>query len=313
MKTLYSSLVCLAMLTAIQADPLSDADREALLEQLENIQKEANSKVDARFRVAITAFKQAMASNQAALDLYLDCEEKVNYTDMKKKSSDFRDWKRKNAERLSDSGFKMALRQQLRWLVLTLEAASEDPDRERLAVEASKVLDSIFSNAEDYTDHKSVLQAGVTGSVFARAYDIKGVKAEDWPLSPVQIEAVYDQIILPPLRRSDRLQSLRQAWNRRMIQEGLKVEHWDGKTQKRGQDTDETAAYERFVTERVPQLRWEAELDLFKSGDERAAAMRMLKHIDENISHKSAPKWTSDFVSLLQGNPEAEDEEDDES
>lgn len=301
MKTQLLAVACAAITSASNAEYLSDADREALLEKLENIQKEADSRVDARFRVAISAFRTAMSSNDAAIDLYLNCEEKVNFTDMKKKSSDFRDWRRKNAEMLSDSGFKMALRQQLRWLVLTLEAASEDPDRDQLAAEASKIVDSIFSQAEDLAEHRKVLEAGVTSSVFARAYDIKGIEVKEWPLSPIQIEAVYDQVLLPPLRRPDRISSLKTAWTKRMLQEEAKVKHWTGKVQERGQDPDETAAYEIFVTERVPQLRWDCEMDMFKAGDQRGAAMRMLEHIDKNISHKSAPKWTSDFVGLLQG------------
>ena len=120
-----------------------------------------------------------MSSNKAAIDLYLNCEEKVNFEDMKKKSSDYREWKRKNAEMLSDSAFKLALRQQLRWLILTLEAASEEPDREQLAVEAAKVVDSIFDQADDMADHQETLQMSVISTVFARAYDIKGIEVEE--------------------------------------------------------------------------------------------------------------------------------------
>jgi len=303
MKThCFTFAFAFTVLSAVSnADYLSDADREALLERLEDIKEQADSKVDARFRVAISAFKTGMSSNDAAIDLYLNCEEKVNYTDMKRKSSEFRDWKRKNADMLSDSGFKMALRQQLRWLVLTLEAVSEEPDREQLAVEAAKVVDSIFNQAEELAEHRKVLDSAVTATVFARAYDIKAIEAEEWPLSPVQIEAIYDQVLLPPLRRSDRITSLKAAWTKRMVQEGAKVKHWSGRTQERGQEPEDTAAYEEFVTERLPQLRWESEIDMFKAGDERGAAMRMLEHIDANITHKSAPKWTSDFVGLLQG------------
>jgi hypothetical protein len=59
-------------------------------------------------------------------------------------------------------------------------------------------------------------------------------------------------------------------------------------------------AYDKFVAETLPNLRWEAEVDIFKAGDEKGAAIRMLAHIEDNLSHESAPKWAEDFVALLQ-------------
>ena len=47
-------------------------------------------------------------------------------------------------------------------------------------------------------------------------------------------------------------------------------------------------------------LKWDAEVDLFKVGDEKGAAVRMLKHIEDNLSHESAPQWAEDFVTMLQ-------------
>ena len=302
MKTLsIALLVSLASPIAI-ADDLTQADRETLLEKLEAIRNDADAKVDARFRAAISAYRNAMSSESAAIDLYLKCEEMVNFQEQNKKSGDFREWKRKNADKLSDKYFKMALRQQLRWLVLTLEAASEDPDRDKLAAEAGKVLESIMTQAEDLAPHRNVLQQSVTSSVFARAYDINSLKVEKWPLSPAQIQPVYDQVILPPLRRPDRFTSLRAAWTRRMVQEGMVADLWSGKPdeKKKGVRSPE---YDKFIENTLPKLQWDAEVDLFKAGDERGAAVRMLAHIEKNLAHDAAPKWAGDFVALLQPAP----------
>ena len=59
----------------------------------------------------------------------------------------------------------------------------------------------------------------------------------------------------------------------------------------------------------LQSIGWGQELNhLFKAGDEKAAAMRMLKHINENLSHESAPKWAKDFVTMLEvkESPESE-------
>ncbi|QTN30828.1 hypothetical protein HZ994_00280 [Akkermansiaceae bacterium] len=303
MNPLKLLLLLAACCHTASAQKLSNSDREALLERLEKISEEASSKVDARFRTAISAYRSAMASDDAAMDLYLKCEEKVNFEEMQKKGADFREWKKRNAEVFSDKDFREALRQQLRWLVLTLEAASEDPDRDKLAAEASRVLESIVSQAEDFTKHRNVLQQPGTGSVFARAYDINGVKAEQWPPSPIPIAAVYEQVILPPLRRSDRLASLSDAWKKRMVQESTLLDTWDSSGDGKGKAGQQGPAYVKFVSETLPRLRWDAEKDLFRYGDERGAALRMLAHIQENLTHEDAPKWTDEFKSLLQAAP----------
>ena len=303
MKTLpVAILLALSCPTAF-AQKLSNSDREALLEKLEKIREEADSKVDARFRAAITAYRAAMVSDDTAMDLYLKCEEKVNFEDMQKSGSDFRDWKKSNDDKFSDKSFREALRQQLRWLVLTLEAASEDPDTDKLATEASKVLESIVSQADDFTKFRSVLQQPATASVFARAYDINGVKVEKWPLSPLPVTAIYEQVILPPLRRPDRLAALADAWDKRMIQESTLLDAWDADSDGKGKSGEHGPAYEKFVSETLPALRWERELDLFRNGDERAAALRMLTHIEGNLSHENAPKWADEFSTLLQTAP----------
>ena len=291
--------------TPVGAEDLTHSDRKALLERLEMIRKESATNVDARFRTAISAFRGAMTSGAAAMDLYLKCEEMVNFKEMQKKNVDFREWKRKNTEKLSDKGFREALRQQLHWLVLTLEAASEDADRDRLAVEAGKALDSIVSGAEDYSEYRAVLQQDITSSVFARAYDINGVKVENWPLSPVPFAAIYEQVILPQFRRPDRLASLKSAWTKRMMQESALLDAWSGRPGRKKKSGTRSPAYEKFVSQTLPKLQWESEVDLFSNGDEQGAARRMVDHIDKNITHDAAPKWIDDFTALIQGNIEA--------
>lgn len=304
MKAFSISLLLSLAAPAAFADVLTQADREALLEKLEEIRNEADSKVDARFRAALTAYRSAMSSDDGAVELYLKCEEMVNFEEMNKKSGDFRDWKRINSDLLSDKDFKMALRQQLRWLVLTLEAASKEPDRDQIAMEAGKILDSIMTQAEDFAAQRTVLEQSVTTSVFARAYDINSLKIENWPLSPVQIQAIYDQVIFPPLRRADRLTALKAAWTKRMVHESTVADLWSGKPGEKNKPGVRSPEYDKFVAETLPKRQWESEVDLFKAGDERGAAIRMLAHIEKNLAHDAAPNWAGDFITLLQPKPE---------
>jgi len=301
MKTLTAALLLTFTFPSAFAQKLTNSDREALIEKLETVRKEATSKVDARFRTAIAAYRGAMSSPNATMDLYLKCEELLNFDEMQKRHGDYREWKRKNEEKFGDSAFREALRMQLRWLVLTLEAASEDPDRDKLAAEASKVIESVVSGAGEFSKYRSILQQGVTSSVFARAYDISGIEVEEWPLSPLPIAAVYDQAILPPLRRTDRLSSLQAAWQKRIAQESSLIESWGAPPGENAKAGERSPDAEKFFTDTLPVLKWNAEMDLFTHGDERGAAVRMLELINRNMSHKEAPRWIEEFTAALQG------------
>lgn len=297
-------LLCSAFaLSNAQAEILSDSDREALIENLDKLKEAAESRIDARFRVALAAFRNALNNDEAAKELYLNCVEKVNFNDQQKTAGDFREWKRKEAERMSDPGLKLALRYQLSWLVLTLQAASEKPDRAKLADDAQGIVDSIFRDPEKLQNQEQLLSQPVTSSVFARAYDINSVKAEKWSLSPVQLEQIYTDILLPSFRQPDRLDGLRTVWMKRIQQEGAKAQFWSNnkKDDKRigMASAMRPPEYEKFIEETLPKLQWAMEVDLFNHGDQKGAAIRMLAHMEKYVAHPSVREWGQEFRTLL--------------
>jgi hypothetical protein len=300
-----ATLLCAALtVSAARSEPLSAADREALIESLENLRASANERVDARFRAAINAYRPAMASNEAAIDFFLKCEEKVNYEDQNKKTSEFREWKRREADLLSDASFRLALRYQLRWLILTLRASSEDADMNAIAVDAQEIVDAVFQDVTKLGTQAQILRQPVTATVFAKAYEIGSLQKEGWPLSPLQLDQIYDKVIFPILRMPSRLESLRGAWIKRIQQEGIAAENWSGDGRGRrggnGVSAEQRAVNSgRFATETLPELQWNMEMDLFRSGDESGAAKRMLAHIHNHITHKSARDWSEQFTTLL--------------
>ncbi|RPJ35295.1 MAG: hypothetical protein EHM17_03110 [Verrucomicrobiaceae bacterium] len=308
MRMLAMTMGAVLAIQPAGAETLSPADREALLEKLEKLRENADSKVDARFRMAIAAYNAAAGGDQAAAEFHLQCIEKVDFMDQLKKNSDFREWKRKEAEKLSAPGRGLALRLQLRWLILTLRAASEKADRDPLISGVQEIVAAIARDAEKLKDHRQILSQPVTSSVFAKAYDIGEVTLEKWPLAPGDIGQIYEQILLPPLHKPGQLEALRSAWIRRIQQEMAVQESWAGENDPANRRIGTAAElrppeYDFFVAETVPELQWQMELDLFKHGDEQAAALRMLGHLEKHINHKSARSWAAEFGKLL--NPAA--------
>jgi len=300
-------LVCSTLLFHVgHAESLSDADRETLLGNLEKLRDASDSKADARFRIALAAYRNAIGNDEAAIDLYLNCMEKVNFEELHKKAADFREWKSKEREKLSDPGLRLALRHQLRWLMLTLEAASAKPDRVKLTSEAQEAVDSIFRDADKLKNQQEILSQAVTSTVFAKAYDINHVKVDNWALSPIEIDAVYDQILLPPYRKPTALGILRAGWIKRIQQETVKMELWSAKRKEVREDKRSAMAsdmqspeYLKFLDEDLPKLQWKMEVDLYNFGDEAGASVRMLAHLEKHIGHPSARDWADELKKLL--------------
>ncbi len=302
-------LVCSALiLDGLHAETLSDADRETLLENLEKLRDASDGRMDARFRLAIAAYRNALSNDEAAIELYFSCMEKVDFEDLHKRAADFREWKRKEGERLSDPGLRLALRYQLRWLMLTLEAASPKPDMSKLARDAQDTLDSIFRDSDKLKYQQEILTQAATSSVFARAYDINHVKVEKWAQSPLDLESIYENILLPPYRTPATLAPLRSGWLKRIQQETVKMELWSNKRRNR-EDREEkrigmaddmkTPEYQEFLEKELPELQWKMELDLFRYGDEAGASRRMLAHLEKYIGHSAYREWSEQFTKLI--------------
>lgn len=321
MRLLLLLFPLLALPGTLRADPLNDTDRKALLEKLLHLEENANERIGEHYRRAIRDFSSAMRSEGDALDLYLDCVEKVDFEDRLRDHSEFRAWKRNQENQLKDPGFQLALRYQLRWLTLVLKSASKGADKNALAKEAYEQMTTIYREIEPIENHQSTLKQSVTSSVFARAYDIHHIETK-FPLSPASISQIYEDVILPPLRQGRMVEALKSNWRQRIRMEEIDATAWaahntrvfsgdkrdrererEAKNQNRDQQRLEQ---EKFATETRPELLWEMEVDLFNAGDEAGAAGRMLSHVNRHLTHKSCSKWVRSLESLL--SPETAEE-----
>jgi hypothetical protein len=315
-RALSLALLSLALPHLHAADTLTEADREILIDKLKKIENAADEKMDQRFRVAVSAFRAAMVSDEATMDLYLKCVEKIEFEDEHKKGQDFRDWKRKEDEKLGSLAFRRALRHQLRWLVLTLQVASKGSDITAFGSDASRLVDEVFDDLKHLGGQQGVMKQNVNGTVFAQAYNLNDVAPKDWPLNPVSLLDLYDKVILPPLRKPEKTSQLRSAWMKRIRQEVAAREDWSKKDQAEKEDDKEetesrigtkealrTPETEKFLSTVYPELLWQMEVDVFKAGDQRGASLRMLQHLEKYTAHPKAPDWARQFHVLL--DPEA--------
>jgi hypothetical protein len=299
MKCLLPIITGILCANTFAQGSLSEPEREALMDKLETLRDAAQTNVSSKFNGATAAFKQGMSSNSAALELYLKCVEKVNFEEKNRNGQDFRDWKRRSRQ-LEDPAFAMALRHQLNWFSLTLRAAADPGKIGKLSPDASKMIDSLMITAEE-VDSKAArdeLKRPVTNTIFAQAYGLGALQIEGWPMTPLPISEVYDKVILPPLRTPETTVALREAWINRIKCEDLAAMRWTGNGD-RAKNDPLSPEYVKFLTETKPTLIWDMEMDVFKAGDQRGAAVRMLEHLEKYITHYEATTWENEFRSLV--------------
>lgn len=286
-------------LSAADEGPLSDSDRQVLLERLKDLQEGAGGRAEKRAGSALTAFRAAAGSDDRAHELYVKCVEKVRFEDEKRSSQAFREWKRRHKDREDSPGFRRVLRHQLNWLLLTIEANSASDDEEgALSSRAISALDAILGDSELEPREFKMLEDDVTQTVFALAYGVGSEKK--WPASPVKLKDVYENHILPPLAAKKEVAAFRTAWEKWIAQEA-RLQESKSRSPEKG---ERSAAFDRFLVEKRPQMMWDLEKAIFEIGDEKGAALSMLKHLELFTGHKNEVKWTKEFFEIL--NPKEE-------
>lgn len=288
----------------LSAEPaiLSDSDREKLQDELDKVLNVAKTTSEKRFARAMSAFRSAISSDSAAYELYLDCYERVNFIDQQKSSQDFREWKRKHNDRDDLSEFKRVLRHQLNWLLLSIEASAQPEDIYQFSEKAMKKIDTIMSELEKLKSQQRVLSQSVLSSVYAKAFDMNGLEAEGWPLSPTDITGVYETLVMPPIRDEGDATRLRAAWNKRIKQVGLMKKEWSAspKSSKIGiKKETKSPEYEKWLDDGYLKLIWAMEKDCFEVGDEVNASSNMLSHLKKHIKHKLSLEWVKEFEDII--------------
>jgi hypothetical protein len=295
-RLLAAALLCLCAPVPAQDAPLTPKEQESMLKRLESLREEAGRVAAGRVASAVAAYKTALSGNEATIDLYFQCIEKVRYIDQNRPLIEFREWKRAQKDKFGELSFREALRYQLRWLLLGLEMASKEPPPGDMAEKAAELVASITRDAKNLGPHMAMLRESSFGTVFAHAYRIGHLAPEGWPAGPVPVGGVYEQLILPRLRAGGDIKRLEAAWTARINQETTLMTIAAGADKEKGE-----AELDRFNMEERPQLLWKMLTDIYRAGGQRQSAGKMLAFLEANLAHRSAVEWTTEMKELLAG------------
>lgn len=283
---------------------LSDAQVAGLLEQLATLREQLETGKGGNNAKALELFRQAAASDKAALDLYLACVKADQFDKEERRESEFRDWKNGNDSFHESKEHLAVLRLQLHYLVATIEVAR-----------AEKLADAIPA-VEDYLDFlfavekatlypkdldgrnvgrlRQVADQPILSTAFARRYklDLTLTPPEGWPEGPGNVAQLFDGILMPYYREAGMSAALMGAWDRRIAQaKALAALH---------QEEEDLRAYNRFVEEHLPRLLWGQARDRFLHQDQFGGAQDLLAVIKENLAHPDAGAWLSEFQAIVE-------------
>lgn len=327
---LFAGLVASAVRAQTPAAPqpepplpviLTPAQTVHILKELEKAESLIGKGRGGLFGTALGKFREAMASDTAALALYLDCYRLEHFERKNLKQSDFMDWRNRNELRLKDSDFKKGLLLQIEYLVLSIQAQDIDEDKKLAPLVASlqAFLGKAITAVQGSTKHSAsgavgpkdapggkgggrrgggggaggdivgVLRQAVGESEFANAYQLADyLNRKEWEYSPLDIDGIYQKIIFP-YYLAEKSSELPAQWEARINAE-MALRH---------AVLSETE-YNLFVKDEMPRRQWEKNIYLVSHNVSAVNAMAdLLKVIQNNPNHPDAVTWLKDFRELV--------------
>jgi hypothetical protein len=301
---------------------LTDSQLQVIKTQLEQLEKDVSKNRNSSLGGAMAALQKAMASENDARDLYMAAYKTNHFERKDLKDSEFTEWKTKNAPKLKDPEFLMALRLQAEYLVLSIQA------------QEAKEIDSIIPRLQDFiarefatiggvvkhttaggsavekktnaaTSAKTgralksigspqvleMLRKNVRGSDFSKYFLLdEFLKNKDWEYQPMDIAGIYRNVIFPYYREKKPTE-LGAQWDALIRYEFTLEEASRSETE-----------YALYYKERYPERMWDKANDLFSSNVNPVLALAdMIKLVRENPTHPKAPDWLKQIREKVDG------------
>ncbi|MEM0970069.1 MAG: hypothetical protein AAGJ31_12000, partial [Verrucomicrobiota bacterium] len=213
----------------IRAQELSPSEREQLGKIVSQIEETLTGGVSNNNERALSTCIAAAGSPKAAGTFFMECTKVLDFEEAGKRESDWREWRDANEDWIESDDHLLALQLQLRFLILKLQftkAATTDEEhqaaaRDQLIPAIMRYYDEVAASISQLEGQRSVLTSSVSNSKFAKRLklDITLDVPEPWVDSPLPVDAVYEQVILPNLREGTKHPSLMEAWDRRTAHE----------------------------------------------------------------------------------------------
>jgi hypothetical protein len=303
---------------------LTDEQMASIMKQLDQIESQITKNRGDSLGTALAKFRAAMNSDKDALDLYLACYKLENFDRKDLKQTDFQEWKDRNEERLKDQEFLTALRLQLEYLVLSIQAQDiEDKGplipalqayipKAVAAVQATMKHTASGAITEKDDDNNGngrnrrpggggpgqgqgqlmgMLRQSVKATEFSRAYQLDDfLKLEEWEYDPMNLQGIYMKIIFP-YYLENKPADLAAQWDAKINTELVLRKSVQSETE-----------YQVFYKENYPPMLWAKASYLLENNVNPIMALAdMLMIVRDNPTHPNAVAWLKQLREAVNG------------
>lgn len=261
-------------------------DTNAMLSNLQQLRTKHDQSAHSQISQTIRDFSSAAATPDSALAFYLQAVQITQFAGDSKQGTEFRDWKKKEGDRLKGPGLPMAMRICLSYMALSMQRVAGSTNAQLLPALLNYTAQTQAAMATIY-DQK-IIKEPVSGNLFARWYGFGGPLGglEEWEQSPGDIESIYAQSILPVMRKTH---------DPRILQ------YWDDKIAREAAGAAGAKAFDAdvFANTRKPRLFWSRAEDMLAIGQRNPALTEMYTVIKNYPNHPDTGKWMDELQGLL--------------
>ncbi len=301
-----------------EAPKLTEAQATFISKQLAELEAQIQKMRGDNLTVVLQKLRDGVTSDQAAMKLYLDCENLVN---LERKEVDRNEARRreenmqKNMDRKGERKDEnegdpaVAARLHIKYLILSLEAnETSDENLPKLVPKLQEYIQDLTTSSPKLKGralgYLTNLGGGGGGgggaarrggggggnSPIVEAFQIsRYLNRDKWTTRATDIGAMYEQTILP-LAEDAKRDSLPELYDARINAEG---------TFRKGFMHE--PEYNLWIQNELPSLRWNRANYLFKNGSSPLNAMAdMLKVVKENAGHADSPSWLRQLKSYVE-------------
>ncbi len=285
MRFLLAPAVFLILASSLTAQYAPAVDVKTMLQGLRDLKQTQTKAAQTSLVQSINDFSAAGASDDAALDFYVEAVRVTQFVGQEKEQSAFRDWKKREMNRLKPP----AIRACLRYMVLSLQRSAGATDQQ--------IFPGLLSYAEDTQSmlpaigDEEIVKQPVSSNIFARWYNLGEQLGglENWEPSPGNVDSIYKQLLLPIMRKN-RDPRILQYWDRKIAAETAAA-------------STAAAAFstDHFNQIRRPELLWSRAEDMVAIDERDQGLAEMYNLIKSFPTHPSAGKWIDELQGLLTG------------
>lgn len=277
-----------AQAAAAPENDVPPVDSAMILQALKILKVQQEVSEQAKLKRAIEQVFAASGTKETAIAFYEDAIMAMQFAGVTRENRQFRDWKEKEDERLSDPDFRESVRMHLFYLGVSLRRASGVKVADLLQQLTGYV--NLLDDSETAVNAKgSLLKTPIGGGLFAKWLRLdpwlSGI--DNWEMNPGNPDAIAARIILPELREQ---------------KSPALIGYWDGRIER---DAAKAAGAKLdfqvndFTQIKLPQLLWNRAKEWLVLEQRNRAITEMFGIVQKYSDHPDEAAWIGELEGLL--------------